>query len=114
MSYRNLNKAHLESTDPQYVDTKLHYHLYSANAQYRITQLWGNEFAPFVTLGVGYLDITVAGNPELINIEQETQLNYGLGINVMDFDYAQLDFNWKKISGDAQLFELTFVVNFTD
>ena len=114
VSYHWLNHANLQSNDANYADTEIHYHLLSANTKYRFNQLWGNEYAPFVILGVGYLNATVNGDSSLVEIEHDAQFNYGLGVNLSDSDLGRIDISWKKITGDVQVFELKIVLDIVE
>lgn len=111
LGYNWLNEATLDSNDSNYPKTKINYHLYSANVNYRFNQLWGDEFAPFAIVGLSYLDPHVSGASSMIKEEQSTHINYGLGINLNTNEFGRVDFSWNNISGDAQLYKLTFAIN---
>ncbi|SET71037.1 outer membrane beta-barrel protein [Thalassotalea agarivorans] len=114
ISYHWLNHVKLQSDNLNYPETELHYHMLSGNAKYRLNQLWGNNYAPFVMLGVSHLDVTVSGSSSLIEEDKNTQIDYGIGINLSDTDLGKVDLSWKKVTGDVQLLEIRVVVDITD
>jgi hypothetical protein len=111
LKYHWLNHARLESDDVNYGDTVIHYHMFSASGKYRINQLWGSEYAPFLIVGASYLDPVISGDSALINVEHNIQIDYGFGINLSNTKEGRIDLGWRRISGDVQLLELTFAIN---
>ncbi|OED83086.1 fibronectin type III domain-containing protein [Vibrio breoganii] len=105
-NYHWLNHAELKSADINYPDTEVHYHMYNLNTRYRINQLWGDLYAPFVILGVGKLDTSISGEQSLIDSDRDIQLSTGLGINLVDNRFGKIDLSWEYFSGDAHLFGL--------
>ncbi|WP_337972454.1 Ig-like domain-containing protein [Vibrio comitans] len=109
VSYNWLNEAKLESDAVGYPNTDVQYHLFRVNAKYRINQLWGDNFAPFVVLGISYIEPSIDGASELIDIDENTHFNYGIGINLNRNDYGKIDLLWEKVSDDVQIVSAQFV-----
>jgi VCBS repeat-containing protein len=110
LTYRWLNSANLHANYAQYTDMSIDYHNYSVNGTYRVTQLWGEQFSPYATIGLGYLD-TSSSN---INFEVDKNVhpNFGLGVNLIELGGFKSNLFWNYLSGDVQTVELTLVYEF--
>lgn len=109
VSYNWLNEATLESDAVGYPNTDVQYHLFRVNAKYRINQLWGENFAPFVVLGISYIEPSIDGASELVDVDENTHFNYGIGINLNRNDYGKIDLLWENVSDDVQIVSAQFV-----
>lgn len=114
LKYHWLNHAKLKSDDVNYGDTVIHYHMFSASGKYRINQLWGSKYAPFLIVGASYLDPVISGDSDLINVKHNAQIDYGIGINLSNTKEGRVDLGWRRISGDVQFLEFTFTLNIFD
>lgn len=109
VSYNWLNEATLESDAIGYPNTDVQYHLFRVNAKYRINQLWGENFAPFVVLGISYIEPSIDGASEFVDVDENTHFNYGIGINLNRNDYGKIDLLWENVSDDLQIVSAQFV-----
>lgn len=107
INYNWLNQAKLVSDDENYEDTVIHYRTLSANAKYRINQLWGDHYAPFLIIGASKLDPSISGDSSLVSVENDYQINYGLGVNLVDSNDRRIDLSWVHVAEDIQLLELS-------
>ena len=88
--------------------------MFSASGKYRINQLWGSKYAPFLIVGASYLDPVISGDSDLINVKHNAQIDYGIGINLSNTKEGRVDLGWRRISGDVQFLEFTFTLNIFD
>ncbi|MGI9877994.1 Ig-like domain-containing protein [Vibrio chagasii] len=110
-TYRWLNSVDLKAEHPQYNNMTVDYQHYSFNFVYRVTQLWGDQFAPYFSLGLGYLDAS-SNNAEDFEVEDNVHPNIGVGVNVLNFGQFKSDLQWHRLSGDVDTLELVFSYHF--
>ncbi|MEZ8241985.1 Ig-like domain-containing protein, partial [Vibrio splendidus] len=106
-TYRWLNSVDLKAEHTQYNDMTVDYQHYSFNFVYRVTQLWGDKFAPYFSLGLGYLDAS-SNHAEDFEVEDNVHPNIGVGVNVLDFGQIKSDLQWHHLAGDVDTLELVF------
>ena len=110
-TYRWLNSVDLKAEYLQYNDMTVDYQHYSLNFMYRFTQFWGDKFAPFFSLGLGYLDVS-SNNQQDFEVEHNVHPNLGIGINVLDLQQFRTDIQWYRLAGDVDTLELVLSYRF--
>jgi len=109
-TYRWLNSTDLNANYTQYTDMSIDYQNYSVNGIYRVTQLWGEQFSPYASIGLGYLD--ASSSNIAFEVDQNVHPNFGLGVNLIELGEFKSDLFWNYLSGDVQTVELAFIYKF--